>query len=146
MSTDKRFWGKVDKGGPGGCWLWTSTMIPDGYGSFRIGSRVDGTRRRVLAHRFAYELLVGPIPEGLTLDHLCRVRRCVNPVHLEPVTGRVNTLRGENPLAKNARKTHCPQGHPYDLLNTYTDPAGRRHCRTCKHAANARRKRSRYAS
>lgn len=87
--------------------------------------------RDMLAHRFAYELLVGPIPTGLTLDHLCRRPACVNPSHLEPVSLRDNILRGEGPVALGARVTHCPQGHPYDLFNTYIDPSGTRRCRTC---------------
>lgn len=121
----ERFWAKVDKGGPGGCWLWTAFCDPDGYGKFAVGSRC------VLAHRFAWELLVGPIPEGLTLDHVkargCEHRHCVNPGHLEPVTNRVNVLRGEN---ANARKTHCKRGHPLD--EAYIPKNGSRQCRACQ--------------
>ncbi len=131
MTVSERFWSKVDKGGPGGCWLWTGGAVGNGYGGFGVGSLTDGTRRVAYAHRYAYELLVGPVPEGLVLGHRCHVRRCINPVHLEPVTGRVNALRGKGSAAAHARKTHCPKGHPYDLLNTYVDPAGRRHCREC---------------
>ncbi len=102
---------------------------------------VDGTK--VQAHRFAYELLVGPIPDGLEIDHLCRVTACVNPAHLEPVTGQVNTLRGDTPAAKNAAKTHCPQGHVYSVKNTGVGN-GRRRCRTCgrerTRAARARKR------
>jgi hypothetical protein len=83
------------------------------------------------AYRITYETLVGPVPNGLELDHLCRVRACVNPGHLEPVTHRVNTLRGETVAARNARATHCPAGHPYDEVNTYADRLGRRSCREC---------------
>jgi hypothetical protein len=135
-----RFWAKVDKDGPGGCWLWVGKIDSYGYGQFRIGLRADRTRRMVAVHRFAYELEVGPIPEGLTIDHLCRIRRCVNPAHLEPVTARVNNLRADGTSARNAKKTHCPRGHAYDLLNTYVDPDGRRHCRACKRAARIRYK------
>ena len=71
----------------------------------------DG-RKLVLAHRFAYELLRGPIPEGMTIDHLCRTRSCVNPEHFEVVTRGENVLRGVGPPAMNARKTHCAKGHP----------------------------------
>lgn len=81
MST---FWSRVDK--TDGCWLWTSTVVWNGYGQFRINNR------RVYAHRFAYEQVVGPVPDGL--DHLCRNRRCVNPAHLEPVTRQENLRRG----------------------------------------------------
>ena len=91
-----------------------------------------------LAHRFAYETFVGPIPEGLTIDHLCRIRHCVNPEHLEAVTDRVNILRGEGISAQHARATHCPQGHPYDLINTYVAPDGDRDCRDCRRQSMVR--------
>jgi len=83
-----RFWARVDKAAPGGCWIWTGAVEGKGYGA----PSINGVKRP--AHRLAYEDLVGPVPEGLHLDHLCRVRRCVNPAHLEPVTSRENTLRG----------------------------------------------------
>lgn len=83
------------------------------------------------AHRYAYEHFIGPIPEGLQVDHLCRVRNCVNPDHLEAVTCRENVLRGDGVAAANARATHCPQGHAYDEANTYTWTNGGRHCRAC---------------
>ena len=120
-----RFWLKVEK--TEGCWLWTAYRRPDGYGQFRVGSRM------VKAHRFAYELLVGPIPDGRETDHLCRVRHCVNPAHLEPVTHRENTLRGDTPAARNAAKTHCPQGHPLAEGNLvpFDLRRGRRRCLTC---------------
>jgi hypothetical protein len=89
-----RFWAKVEK--TDGCWFWRARIIATGYGSFSL----DG--RKVMAHRFAYELLVGPIPEDLELDHLCRVRHCVNPAHLEPVTHRENILRGMRAAAQQA--------------------------------------------
>jgi hypothetical protein len=81
-----------------------------------------------------YELLVGPVGADLTLDHLCRNRACVNPDHLEPVTIAVNVLRGESPPARNARKTHCPQGHEYTPDNTYYNQKGWRACATCSKA------------
>lgn len=126
MTPVDRFMAKVDKDAPNGCWLWTAALDDGGYGVFGVTSSC--TRK---AHRFAYENLVGPIPAGLQLDHLCRVRNCVNPDHLEPVTPRVNVLRGVGPTAKNAAKTHCIHGHPFDAKNTYTDPRGRRDCRKC---------------
>ena len=92
----------------GECWVWTAWRIKNGYGRIQLTSR-----KPALAHRAVYEILVGPIPEGLTLDHLCRNRACVNPSHLEPVTMRENALRGIGPTAINARKTHCPKGHPF---------------------------------
>lgn len=118
----ERFFEKVDLNGPDGCWLWTAGTSSDGYGGF-----MSSTGRVVRAHRWAYEHLVGSIPEGLDLDHLCRVRRCVNPAHLEPVTRLENTLRGLG----HGSEMHCPHGHPYDDENTYVY-AGRRACRTCR--------------
>lgn len=111
------------------CWLWDGFIQRTGYGWFWMRGR------NVLAHRAAYELFVGPVPDGLQLDHLCRVRRCVNPSHLEPVTLQENTARGESLNAVNAAKSHCLRGHPFDERNTYAyqDPRGRarRICREC---------------
>ncbi len=118
-----RFWRKVIK--KEGCWKWLGYIRPDGYSEFAVD-----TSRNTPAHRIAYQEVIGPIPAGLQLDHLCRNRACVNPHHLEPVTAQTNTLRGETPAARNVAKTHCPQGHPYDLLNT-NHRGGRRHCRAC---------------
>ena len=95
-----------------GCWLWTGTAFRLGY-----GSAWDGIRLRS-AHRLIYEELRGKIPEGLGLDHKCRVRCCVNPDHLEAVTRRVNVLRGRGPTALNAVKTHCCRGHEFTAGNT----------------------------
>ena len=106
-----RFWEKVDKTGPNGCWLWTGACSRRGYGAI-LADFPD--RRMLCAHRAAYEMLVGPIPDGLQLDHLCRNRPCVNPAHLEPVTGRENVLRGTGFAAENAAKTHCVRG-PYQF-------------------------------
>jgi hypothetical protein len=128
MGLPQRFWDKVEFIGEGGCWLWTGCILQNGYGQFSVG----GHPRYV--HRLAYENLATPIPEGLTIDHLCRVRRCVNPDHLEPVTSRENTLRSPTaPTAVNARKTHCLRGHPLSGANLYEPPSrpGRRYCREC---------------
>lgn len=130
MPTAERFWGKVEF--TDDCWLWTGTQNQKGYG------RASVQGRAVQAHRWAYEFCVGPIPDGLTIDHLCRVRNCVNPDHLEPVTNRVNLSRGFSPSAICARKTHCPQGHPYSGDNLYVKPNGWRECRICA-TANKRR-------
>ncbi len=125
IPVEERFWAKVDKRGPEGCWLWLGRKESKGYGQFECKGIFN------VAHRFAYELLLGPIPEGLTLDHLCRNRACVNPDHLEPTLHRDNVLRGVNACATNARVTHCPEGHPYDLFNTYRMSNGGRACRKC---------------
>jgi hypothetical protein len=128
----ERFWEKVDRSGD--CWLWTASVTGPGYGQFGYAA---GDIR--LAHRFAYELLVGPILSGLTLDHLCRNRRCVNPEHLEPVRLKENLLRGASPAAVNARKTHCVHGHPLAGRNLYVSPTtGRRQCQRCRRDAKRR--------
>lgn len=119
---DDPFFSKVDKSGS--CWLWTASRDRYGYGQVRIG----GKQKR--AHRVAYELLVGPIPSGLQVDHLCRVRHCVNPAHMELVTSRVNTLRGQSLQAINAQKTHCKRGHEFTPANTQIYGTWRR-CRAC---------------
>lgn len=134
---EERFWDAVDKDGPGGCWLWTYTKTPSGYGSFTIGPRSD--RRVVLAHRFAYELLVGPVPDGLELDHVkawgCTNRHCVNPAHLEAVTHAENVRRGRSAEATRLRRalqTHCKRGHPLSGENVYRASKGGRGCRACR--------------
>ena len=94
---EERFWARVDRGGPGGCWLWTGGAIGKGYGFFGVDADV-----RVLAHRFAWELLVGAIPDGMLLDHRCHVRRCVNPEHLRVVTNKQN-LENRQGASRNSR-------------------------------------------
>lgn len=121
----ERFMVKVRQG-ENGCVFWTATTNWKGYGQFWTGEQ------KVQAHRWAYEYFKGPIPEGLQLDRLCRNRHCVNPSHLEPVTSRENTLRGDTFQAANLAKTHCPQGHPYAGANLYVMPNGGRACRTCR--------------
>lgn len=119
-----------------GCCLWQGYLMK-GYGQI---SRQDGSH--VLTHRVTFEHFIGPVPEGLELDHLCRVTACCNPGHLEPVTHAENIARGEwnGPAAKRAR-THCASGHEYTPENTYQRPDGRRRCRAC-HAAWQRAKRA----
>lgn len=122
----ERLWAKIQK--VDGCWLWTGHIDRLGYGRVRIGGKngVTGT-----AHRFMYELLVGPVPDGLTLDHLCRNRACCNPSHLDPVTQRENVLRGAGIAARRARQTHCIHGHEFTPENTKVDAKGNRRCREC---------------
>ena len=107
-----------------GCWQWTGSLYAVGYGRFSTGGRW------VTAHRWCYERLIGPVPPGLDLDHLCRNRPCVNPQHLDPVTRRENLLRGETIPARNSRKTHCPSGHAYTPENTRIYRSGR-YCKAC---------------
>jgi hypothetical protein len=124
-----RFWSKVEK--TDSCWLWKAAKHSAGYGVIRFG-RAPGVL--LYAHRVAYELVKGPIPEGLHLDHLCRVVRCCNPAHLEAVPAKVNALRGISPAAENAKKTHCSNGHPFEGQSLYLRPdTGGRQCLVCKH-------------
>lgn len=119
----ERFIEKVNKTET--CWLWTSGFSLNGYGQFTIDYQTQ------LAHRIAYELFIGPIPNGLQIDHLCRVRYCVNPQHLEAVTCRENLMRGETHAARLARQTHCKNGHAFEGQNVAHDKDGWRRCRTC---------------
>lgn len=119
-----RFWERVniDMVDTDACFPWLGPVTPKGYGRVKF-YRVGGM---FYAHRVAYSLTRGPIPDGLTIDHTCRNRRCCNPEHLEPVTSRVNTLRGEGITAQLARKALCKHGHEL------SGDAGRRVCRTCQ--------------
>jgi len=123
MTPDDRFWSKVNK--TDSCWEWTSSKNSSGYGYFGISS--DNVVR---AHRFSYEHYKGKIPKGLTIDHLCRNRKCVNPEHLEAVTQQENIRRGETGL-HNRIKSHCQHGHGYTKENTYVY-YGKRNCRICR--------------
>ena len=127
-----RFWIKVQKSQePKGCWLWTGAVHKlTGYGATATGGRKGA--KSLLAHRVSYEMSIGPIPEGLQLDHLCRVRNCVNPEHLEPVTARENTMRSTSISALNAVKTHCVNGHPFSDDNTVILKSGWRDCLHCR--------------
>ena len=113
-----------------GCWLWGGATDHEGYGTFRVKTRT------VRAHRVAYEIFTGPIPGDLVIDHLCRVRCCVNPDHLEPVTFLENIRRGSRIL--NGPTTQCKRGHPIDHKNLYVDPRGKRDCRKCRNEATIR--------
>jgi hypothetical protein len=143
----ERFWLKVDRSGD--CWLWTAHEKGGGYGGFYFEGR------EWLAHKWSYEHLVGAVPEGLELDHLCHTwagtecaggktcihRRCVNPDHLEPVTRLENILRGRSLNALNAAKTHCLRNHAYTPENTGRHSRGTRFCRICKRTAENKRRR-----
>jgi hypothetical protein len=123
-TAEERFWAKVDKSGD--CWLWTSYTVA-GYGRFLIDEHP------LLTHRLSWLYSTGDFPpEGMEIDHLCRVTRCVNPAHLEVVTRRENQRRGYGATGKNARKTHCLRGHPFAGRNLITRCNGERGCRTCK--------------
>lgn len=123
-----RFWKFVEK--TDSCWNWTGTRTWNGYGEYHYD------KERFRAHRFSYQELVGQIPDGLILDHLCRNRLCVNPAHLEPVTNRENLLRGAGFPAVHAKKTTCPRGHPYDRIYS-----GERKCSICAAQAKVRYRR-----
>lgn len=129
VPASERFWAKVDKNGEipahdpelGRCWIWTAASggYKGNYGVFHDGER------QVNAHRWAWESVNGQIPEGLTIDHLCRTTRCVNPKHLEPVT------IGENVRRHRRTITECVHGHAYTKENTHITPTGSRRCREC---------------
>ena len=120
----QRLFDKIDV--TSSCWLWKRPNRSIGYGYVTVRGKHQP------AHRVAYELFVGAIPEGLEIDHLCRVRRCVNPDHLEAVTHAENMRRSPTSFAGvNARRTHCKKGHPYDAANTRRDKEGRRVCLAC---------------
>jgi len=125
MIADERAWlrGRIIEQGE--CWRWQGCTTPDGYG------RCVFRGRDFMAHRAAHVIHKGEIPEGFEVDHLCRVRDCVNPDHLEAVTPRENWRRACSPSRLNSLKMQCPQGHPYADENLYVDPAGRRQCREC---------------
>jgi hypothetical protein len=126
---DERFWNFVHKTET--CWLWMGARANDGYGHFYL-RKPDGTFKLVMAHVYAYEITIGPVPEGKLLDHLkCDNPPCVRPEHLSPATPRENVLRGNGIAATNASKTSCVNGHEFIEANTGRDPKGNRFCRTC---------------
>lgn len=132
------FWAKIERRGDDECWPWTAALNSYGYGQFRLGGASSG---QAVSHRIAYELEVGPIPDGLVIDHLCRNRACCNPRHMEPVVPKVNTMRGIGRSALNAQKTECPAGHSLSGDNLLVS-SGRRLCRTCR----AEKRRAAYAA
>lgn len=122
MDKEKLF-SKIEK--TDSCWIWKGSDGGNGYGEFHMNGK------SVRAHRAVYELLVGKIPKGLVIDHLCRNRICVNPKHLEPVTQKVNILRGTGASARNAKKTYCLRGHELKGRNMNMTLRGWRRCRRC---------------
>jgi hypothetical protein len=132
----EKYTDKIDH--PQGCWIWSGTINRGGYGNCYVNK--DGYRTTMQASRAWFEHVNGPIPPGLELDHLCRNRVCVNPSHLEPVTGRENTLRSEALTAKYARATHCKNGHPFtgDNLKIRSSSLNHRRCAKCS-ALNCKR-------
>ena len=119
LTLEERFWAKVDL--TLSCWLWTGALTAAGYGQIGTGGRRDP---KVYAHRYVYELLVGPIPEGLHIDHLCRVRKCVNPAHLEPVTQGENNRRALPGACRRA-------GHPYPENAQFKRDGKIAYCKVC---------------
>jgi hypothetical protein len=142
QSLADRFWPKVERRGQQECWPWLASLR-NGYGQIYDGE--DWRNPKALyAHRVAYGLMVGPIPKGMQLDHICRDRRCVNPAHLEPVTLAENLARGEGFGQRLYRqKTHCKHGHPFEGDNLYVAPDGHRVCKTCRRAVDQRRSKTR---
>lgn len=128
----------------GECWAWDGALsYAGGYGHVRVV--VDGEGRDFLTHRVVYEAMVGPIPDGHQIDHLCRNRVCCNPDHLEAVTPKVNVLRSEAPAAARAAQTHCVNGHEFTVGNTAIRPNGTRKCRRCDADRQQRRRDNRQA-
>ena len=133
----RRFWGKVTIATPGSCWLWQGFIDGEGYGRFYVSKLTRNTT--INAHRFCFEALRGPVG-ALHLDHLCRVRHCVNPAHMEAVAPRENILRGVSPTAANARKGTCARGHEFDQFSIARNGRTHRRCSICQKASRNSRK------
>lgn len=148
LALPERFWSKVRQR-KNGCWEWLGSRT-GGYGRFVLNGRRGAVNATTLAHRVCFIALIGPIPDGYDLHHLCGNRCCVNPTHCMPIEAKAHrnghNFQGRKTSSRNRRaKVRCAQGHAYDDANTYIDPLGKRHCRVCKREALARfydRKRS----
>lgn len=143
-SPSQRLWEKIDKRGSGECWPWMAHVHRNGYATF-IPQNKDGVR--VMVHRYAYEELVGPIPDGLTIDHLCKNRACCNPAHMEPVTQGENAIRGGGAKAGVAARranaeVGCRRGHPRTPEHAFKTPKGNWRCRTCDRLRQANKRRA----
>lgn len=125
LTLEERFWHYTDQNGPLGCWIWKGSLSRYGYGEVFLNGK------RFRAHRISYRIRHGKLPAEGVLDHICRVRHCVNPDHLRVMTIGQNVLIGISPPAQNLRKTHCSRGHEFTEENTHLSPRGWRYCRAC---------------
>jgi len=138
MTEEEMFENLIMRAPESGCWIFMGADDGKGYSGFRRSKENGG--KWVKAHKASYSLFVGEAPKGKILDHLCRVRCCVNPEHLEPVTYKENSQRGLTGVNQSS-KTHCPKGHPYSGDNLYINTCGKRECKACiKERRNARRR------
>jgi HNH endonuclease len=134
LTVEERFWNHVEV--TESCWLWTGALNQYGYGNFVV--KASRPTKNIGAHRFSHLIFKGPIPKGKEIDHLCKVRRCIHPQHIESVTHRENLMRGETLGALNARKTHCYKGHSLSGDNLLIKYNGFRSCRVCQKKKNRR--------